>query len=90
MAGCGADAAPFFRIFNPVLQSKKFDLQGEYLRRYLPELELLPDKYIHCPWEMPLEMQQKIGFKLGKDYPNPIVSLSESRSRALSSYKRVK
>ena len=90
VAGCGADAAPFFRIFNPVLQSKKFDLQGEYLRKYLPELELLPDKYIHCPWEMPLEMQQKIGFKLGKDYPNPIVSLSESRSRALSSYKRVK
>jgi deoxyribodipyrimidine photo-lyase len=86
VAGCGADAAPFFRIFNPVTQGKKFDPAGIYVRRHVPELAGLPDKFIHCPWEAPDEVLREAGIELGKTYPAPIVDLAESRQRALDAY----
>lgn len=79
VAGCGVDAAPFFRIFNPVTQSQKFDPKGEYIRRYLPELAQLSDKEIHEPWKATAEV----------DYPEPIVDLKQSREIALSLYKKL-
>lgn len=88
VAGCGADAAPYFRIFNPVSQSEKFDAQGEYLRRWVPELKNLPNKYIHAPWLAPEAVLQDAGVKLGKAYPLPIADLKESRARALEDYRR--
>jgi deoxyribodipyrimidine photo-lyase len=81
VAGCGADAAPFFRIFNPVLQGEKFDSSGAYVRRFVPELAALPDKYIHKPWEAPVRPQ---------NYPAPIVDLVEGRVRALKAFKALK
>ncbi|MES2471520.1 MAG: deoxyribodipyrimidine photo-lyase [Pseudomonadota bacterium] len=81
VAGCGADAAPFFRIFNPVLQGKKFDPQGGYVRRFVPELKALPDKYIHSPWDAP---------QPPKNYPAPIVDLAAGRTRALNAFKALK
>lgn len=87
VAGCGADAAPYFRIFNPVTQGKKFDSDGVYVRRYIPELAELPNKFIQCPWEAPAEVLVKAGVTLGQDYPEPIVDLKESRLRALDAFK---
>ena len=84
IAGCGADAAPYFRIFNPVTQGQKFDAQGEYVRRYVPELGKLPDKFLHNPWEAPANVLEYGGVKLGETYPRPIVDLKESRDRALA------
>ncbi|HEY4077613.1 MAG TPA: deoxyribodipyrimidine photo-lyase [Rhizomicrobium sp.] len=81
VAGCGADAAPFFRIFNPVLQGEKFDPHGSYVRRYVPELENVPDKYIHKPWAAPTPP---------RNYPAPIVDLAEGRERALATFKALK
>lgn len=89
IAGCGADAAPYFRIFNPVTQGKKFDPQGEYVRRYIPELKTLPDKYIHCPWDAPEMILTGANIKLGKQYPKPIVDLKASRERALEAFKEI-
>lgn len=86
VAGCGADAAPYFRIFNPVTQGRKFDPQGDYVRRYVPELANVPDKYVHCPWEAPPHVLESAGVQLGKDYPQPIVELAESRDRALAAF----
>jgi deoxyribodipyrimidine photo-lyase len=86
VAGCGADAAPYFRIFNPVTQGRKFDPAGDYVRRYIPELANLPDKYIHCPWEAPEHVRESAGVRLGVDYPKPIVDLAESRTRALDAF----
>jgi deoxyribodipyrimidine photo-lyase len=86
-AGTGTDAAPYFRIFSPVLQGKKFDPNGNYVRRWLPELVDVPEKYIHTPWEMPLDLQSKISFFVGKTYPKPIVDHSEARERTLAAYK---
>jgi deoxyribodipyrimidine photo-lyase len=83
VAGSGADAAPYFRIFNPVTQGKRFDSAGEYVRRYLPELAHLPDRYVHCPWDAPAAVLSAAGVELGKNYPHPIVSLKVSRERAL-------
>ena len=74
VAGCGADAAPYFRIFNPILQGEKFDKQGMYVKKWVPELERVPNKFIHKPWEMETKYQEAIKTKIGSDYPSPTVS----------------
>ncbi len=84
VAGSGADAAPYFRIFNPMLQGEKFDKNGQYIREYVPELTELPDKYIHTPWEAPEEILEDAGVTLGDNYPHPIVNHQEARKRALA------
>lgn len=83
VAGTGADAAPYFRIFNPLLQGQKFDPKGQYVRQYCPELNKLPDKFVHNPWDAPQSILDYSGIKLGVDYPHPIVDLKASRERAL-------
>ena len=87
VAGSGADAAPYFRIFNPFGQGEKFDEEGGYVRKYVPELKDLPDKYIQTPWEAPKEVLEKAGVTLGKTYPKPIVEHKPARERALERYK---
>ncbi len=86
-AGSGADASPYFRIFAPVTQGERFDAQGDYVRRWVPELAELPDKYIHKPWEAPLMILQSAGIKLGATYPKPIVDHVLARTRALAAFK---
>ncbi|MBX3060978.1 MAG: deoxyribodipyrimidine photo-lyase [Anaerolineae bacterium] len=86
-AGTGTDAAPYFRIFNPVSQSQKFDRHGRYLRTWLPELAHLPDATIHAPWQMPPLEQQRLGFGYGRDYPAPIVDHTQARTRTLAAYQ---
>ncbi|MDZ7662089.1 deoxyribodipyrimidine photo-lyase [Thiohalophilus sp.] len=88
VAGCGVDAAPYFRIFNPVTQSQKFDKEGLYLRRWVPELASLPNKYIHEPWKAPDEIQQAAECIIGEDYPEPILDLKATREAALEAYKK--
>jgi deoxyribodipyrimidine photo-lyase len=83
VAGCGADASPYFRIFNPTTQGEKFDPHGEYTKKYLPELSGLPDKYLYKPWEAPPEVLDQAGIVLGENYPAPIVDLKQSRKQAL-------
>ena len=90
VAGCGADAAPYFRIFNPTLQSQKFDKQGDYLRKWLPELRELPAKYIHKPSDASAEILAAANITLGKDYPNPIVDHASARADALEAYSSIK
>ena len=90
VAGSGADAAPYFRVFNPVLQGYKFDPDGEYVKTYLPELARLPVKYIHSPWDAPPDILKEAGVVLGKNYPKPIVELYGSRDRALLAFKQLK
>lgn len=87
VSGAGTDAAPFFRVFNPLLQSKKFDPEGDYIRRWIPELVGVPHAYIHEPWRMPVELQRRSGCTIGRDYPHPIVDHSQARDRALSAYR---
>nr|WP_218044369.1 deoxyribodipyrimidine photo-lyase [Kiloniella laminariae] len=87
VAGCGADAAPYFRIFNPVLQGERFDPEGSYIKRWLPELARLPAKYIHAPWQAPASVLKQADITLGKDYPHPIVDHSAARNRALAALK---
>ena len=89
-AGCGADAAPYFRVFNPLLQSEKFDAAGAYLRHWFPELAELPTKYLHAPWSAPRDILEKAGVILGKTYPRPIVDHSEARAAALSAFQQIK
>lgn len=87
--GCGADAAPYFRIFNPMTQGEKFDAEGEYVRKWCPELKEVPKKYIHKPWECPPLELQAAGVTLGEDYPLPIVDHKEARERALAALSEV-
>jgi deoxyribodipyrimidine photo-lyase len=89
-AGTGTDAAPYFRIFNPILQGKKFDPQGRYVRQFVRELVRVPDEYLHKPWEMPIAMQKMTGCIIGRDYPAPIVDHAIARQRALSLYKQTR
>jgi len=90
VAGSGADAAPYFRVFNPVLQGEKFDSGGEYVRRWVPELAALPDKWIHRPWAAPAPLLRKAGVALGETYPKPIVDLAEGRARALEAFAQTR
>jgi len=87
IAGCGADAAPYFRIFNPVTQGKKFDPEGKYVRRFVPELATMPSKFIHNPWEAPADVLLEAGVTISENYPAPIVDLKSSRERALAAFK---
>ncbi len=88
-AGCGADAAPYFRIFNPVLQGERFDPRGDYVRRWIPELQRLPDRLLHRPWEAPAEVLRQAGIRLGEDYAAPLVDLHATRARALERFARI-
>jgi deoxyribodipyrimidine photo-lyase len=88
--GTGTDAAPYFRIFNPVLQGKKHDPQGAYVRHWVTELAHVPNRFIHQPWKMPLEMQQKAGCIIGQDYPVPIVDHAWARERTLAAYAQAR
>jgi deoxyribodipyrimidine photo-lyase len=81
---------PIFRVFNPVLQSQKFDPRGEYLRRWRPELARLPDAALHAPWLAQPQTLEQAGLRLGQHYPQPIISLSTSRERALAAYRRLR
>lgn len=85
-AGCGADAAPYFRIFNPVSQGKRFDPAGEYTKKWCPELAGLPSKWVHAPWDAPPEVLRKAGVILGQSYPHPLIDHQEARGRALEAY----
>ena len=86
VAGSGADAAPYFRIFNPMTQGEKFDPDGAYVRKWVPELKKLPTKYIHEPWSAPDDVLSQCGISLGRDYPNPVVDHKHARERALEAY----
>ena len=90
VAGCGADAAPYFRIFNPTTQGQKFDPDGNYVRKFIPELKNLPNKYLFSPWEAPEPILQSAGIKLGETYPNPIIDLKQSRQQALEAFQSLK
>jgi deoxyribodipyrimidine photo-lyase len=89
-AGCGADAAPYFRIFNPVGQGERFDPKGDYIRRWIPELESLPSEWIHKPWQAPPMVLRNAGLRLGKNYPRPMVDHGEARRRALEAYQSLR
>ena len=89
VAGSGADASPYFRIFNPITQGQKFDADGRYVRRWVPELRGVPDKWLHAPWTAPAEVLRDAGVRLGHDYPRPIVGHEAARARALEALKTV-
>jgi len=89
-AGCGADAAPYFRIFNPVLQGERFDPDGDYVRRWVPELAGLPASVIHRPWSASQALLESHGVRLGQDYPQPIVDLKSSRETALAAFQTLR
>jgi deoxyribodipyrimidine photo-lyase len=89
-AGCGADAAPYYRVFNPVLQAEKFDPERRYIRRWVPELAALPDRWVHCPWAAPPEALAAAGITLGVHYPEPIVDPRGSRDEALQRFEALK
>ncbi len=90
VAGCGADAAPYFRIFNPVGQGERFDPEGPYVRRWVPELAGVPKKWIHKPWLAPQAVLREAGVTLGASYPRPLVNHDEARKRALDVYRKSK
>jgi deoxyribodipyrimidine photo-lyase len=90
VAGCGVDSQPFFRIFNPLTQGQKFDPAGGYVRRWVPELTELPDRWLHCPWMAPADVLAKAGIRLGRDYPRPVVGLEEGRDRALAAFRALR
>ncbi|MBA3816878.1 MAG: deoxyribodipyrimidine photo-lyase [Parachlamydiaceae bacterium] len=86
IGGCGADAAPYFRIFNPITQGEKFDPEGAYVRQWIPELTKLPNKWIHRPWEAPPLLLLEAGITLGNTYPYPLVDHSVARNEALAAF----
>ncbi|MEC5385410.1 deoxyribodipyrimidine photo-lyase [Uliginosibacterium sp. H3] len=86
-ASTGCDAQPYFRIFNPVTQSERFDALGKFIRRYLPELKDVPEKYIHAPWKMPAALQESVGVVIGRDYAAPIVDHAQAREATLARFK---
>jgi deoxyribodipyrimidine photo-lyase len=90
VAGSGADAAPYFRIFNPVTQGEKFDPDGAYVRRFVPELAKLDVRFIHRPWSAPQAILHEAGIKLGENYPRPIVDLDFGRRRALAALAQLR
>lgn len=90
VAGTGTDAAPYFRIFNPVSQSKKHDPQGKYIKKYVPELRDVPVQYIHEPWTMPANVQEECNCKIGKDYPALVVDHGQARERTLAVYREAR
>jgi len=90
IAGCGADAAPYFRVFNPMTQGEKFDPDGLYTRRFLPELAKLPKKYLFAPWTAPRDVLDAAGVRLGETYPHPVVDLKESRESALAAFSALR
>jgi len=90
VAGCGTDAAPYFRIFNPVAQGRRFDPDGAFVRRWIPELAELPPEWIHEPWKAPGDVLTAADVSLGETYPAPIVDHGEARDRALAAYEVVK
>jgi len=87
-AGTGTDAAPYFRVFNPILQGRKFDPAGAYVRHWVPELRGVPDQFIHTPWEMPAKQEAAAGCRVGVDYPLPIVEHNLARDRVLAVYQQ--
>jgi len=89
-AGCGADAAPYFRIFAPVTQGEKFDPEGGYVRRWVPELAAMPAKFIHQPWSAPPDVLAKAGVRLGENYPRPVVDHAQARAAALAAFKALR
>lgn len=89
VAGCGMDAAPYFRVFNPVLQGEKFDAAGAYVRRWVPEIAGLPDQYLHAPWQAPPLALAEAKVKLGASYPLPVVDHKHARERALAAFKAI-
>ncbi|MEN3975502.1 deoxyribodipyrimidine photo-lyase [Emcibacter sp. SYSU 3D8] len=89
VAGCGTDAAPYFRVFNPALQARKFDPEGRYVRRWIPELAEVPNQYVAAPWTMTPGCREAMGLRLGQSYPNRIVDHAEARKRALAAFGRM-
>lgn len=90
VAGTGTDSVPYFRVFNPIFQSKKFDPYGEYIRYFVPELEKVPNEFIHSPWLMPIDIQDISNCRIGKQYPYPIVNHAEAKNRTLEVYRKYK
>jgi deoxyribodipyrimidine photo-lyase len=89
-SGCGADAAPYFRVFNPVLQGEKFDPEGKYVHEWVPELAKLGKKFIHQPWEASDDVMKAAGISYGESYPKPLVDVREGRDRALKAFKNLR
>lgn len=90
VGGCGADAAPYFRVFNPMTQGEKFDKEGNYIRKWIPELAHMPNEWIHKPWEAPVDVLRRSGVILGVDYPEPLVDHAKAREKALAIYSLLK
>ena len=90
VAGSGADAAPYFRVFNPVLQGMKFDPDGAYVRKFVPELKNLPAEWVHQPWKAPDQVLKAAGVSMPRDYPLPIVDHAAARDRALAAFSAMK
>ncbi|MCI2395815.1 deoxyribodipyrimidine photo-lyase [Aliiroseovarius sediminis] len=89
VAGCGADAAPYFRVFNPMTQAEKFDPDGDYIRTYVPEIADLPDRHLAAPWKAPDDVLDKAGVKIGKTYPAPMVDHANARRAALDAFENL-
>jgi deoxyribodipyrimidine photo-lyase len=89
-AGTGTDAAPTFRIFNPILQGKRHDPEGTFVRRWLPELAHVPDPYLHSPWKMPDDVQRQVRCVIGQDYPAPVIDHARARERTLAAYAQAR